>query len=90
MLEEYLRHNLFWEDVERFGKEDPQLSLLKGLPFVHPLNWWKHIDWQEPGILILTGGRQIGKSTSLKLLIQQTLKDNRFEKSAIFLTSALS
>lgn len=84
MLEEYRWHNLFWEDTGRYEREDPHLSLLAELTFVHPMDWWKQVDWKEPGILILTGGRQIGKSTSLKLLIKWALKERMFEKNSIF------
>ncbi|MBI5399296.1 ATP-binding protein [Candidatus Saganbacteria bacterium] len=84
MLEEYFSHNLFWEDMDRFTRDDPHLSLLNELLFVHPLDWWRQIDWQEPGIFILTGGRQIGKSTSLKLLVKQVVNDERIKRESIF------
>lgn len=84
MLDEFKIHNLFWEDTGKFAKEDPNLSVLTGLKFVHPLDWWRKIDWEKPGIFILTGGRQIGKSTSTKLLVRHVLDQNRFTPQAIF------
>lgn len=84
MLDEYRLHNLFWGGVERFKNEDPHLSLLKEMPLVYHSHWWEHIDWQEPGILILTGGRQIGKTTSTKLLIEKQLSEKRFQPKSVF------
>lgn len=84
MLDEYRIHNLFWEGLERFKNEDPHLSLLKEMVFVHRSQWWDQIDWQEPGILILTGGRQIGKTTSTKLLIEKSLSEKRFQPKSVF------
>lgn len=84
MIEEYLSHNRFWDDPSRFDELDPHLSLLKGLKFIHPFDWWKEIDWKEPGIYILTGGRQIGKSTSTKLLIKYLIEKKQFSPRNIF------
>ncbi|MBF0105302.1 MAG: ATP-binding protein [Deltaproteobacteria bacterium] len=84
MINEYHFHNAFWQDIKSFETTDPHLAELKNLHFVHPLNWWNGIDWSAPGIFILTGGRQIGKSTSTKLLIQDCLKKKRFQPSQIF------
>jgi predicted AAA+ superfamily ATPase len=84
MLDEFQRHNLFWDDLSRYENEDPHLSLLSTLPLVHPMNWWREIDWERPGIFILTGGRQIGKSTSTKLLIKELLLQKRFDRRSIF------
>lgn len=84
MIEEFMNHNLFWKDLELFKRQDPHLSFLKGLKFVHPLDWWREIDWSQPGIYLLTGGRQLGKTTSTKLLIDDSLKTNRFFPQNIF------
>lgn len=84
MIDEYKHHNLFWESLERFQNEDPNLSLLKEMVLVHQNHWWSSIDWQEPGILILTGGRQIGKTTSTKLLIKKTLVEKKCVPQSIF------
>jgi len=84
MLEEYRFHNLFKESIDRYKKEDPQLSALAEIPLVYPLHGLEKIDWQSAGIYILTGGRQIGKSTSTKRLILETLQSKKFLPSAIF------
>ena len=88
MIEEFHRHNLFQESLSAFQKHDPHLSYLSELHYVSPLDWWKSIDWKSPGILILTGGRQIGKSTSTKLLIKEVLKTNRVSADSIFFLPA--
>lgn len=77
-------HNIFKEDLEAFLVNDPHLSKLKHLIFVHPMDWWNGIDWSSPGIYILTGGRQIGKSTSLKLLIKNLLTEKKWDKKQIY------
>ncbi len=84
MLEQYARHNLFRESPAKFVREDPQLSSLKELAYVHPMDWWKGIAWNEPGIYLLTGGRQIGKTTSTKLLIKHALDKKLFSPQRIF------
>jgi uncharacterized protein len=58
--------------------------VLKGLRFVHPMDWWRGMDWGIPGIYLLTGGRQIGKSTSTKLLIKELLQKTVFLPQQIF------
>ncbi|MBF0493236.1 MAG: ATP-binding protein [Deltaproteobacteria bacterium] len=88
MIEEFRRHNLFVEGFGLFQKQDPHLSYLSELRYVSPLDWWKAIDWKSPGILILTGGRQIGKTTSTKLLIEAVLKAKRFSADSIFFLPA--
>lgn len=84
MQREYLSHNLFIEGLKRFEDNDPHLEKLKGLKFVYPMDWWKKIDWRLSGIFILTGGRQIGKSTSTKLLIKHALENKLFLPEQIF------
>lgn len=84
MLDEFKRHNLFLEDLELFKNNDPHLSLLKGLKYVYTSNWWNQIDWAVFGIYILTGGRQIGKSTSTKLLIEHIIGKKIFSPKQVF------
>ncbi len=84
MDERYLAHNLHWVDPGAFYVTDPHLIQLRDLRFVHPMDWWRDIDWTEPGIYILTGGRQIGKSTSTKLLIRHFLEENRITPKSMF------
>ncbi|MDO8493947.1 MAG: ATP-binding protein [Deltaproteobacteria bacterium] len=84
MFDEYLSHNLFSKGVERFLQGDPNLLSLQGIPFIHPMDWWQPLDWKIPGIYILTGGRQIGKTTSTKLLFKHLLTNRLFDPSELF------
>lgn len=84
MIEQFINHNLYKKSIEIFLKADPQIILLTDLAFVHPMDWWRALDWQRPGIYLLTGGRQIGKTTSLKLLIKEKLLKKAFPPERIF------
>ncbi len=84
MRDIFASHNLFLKNLDEFCAEDPHLATLKDLKFVHPLDWWRAIHWDIPGIYILTGGRQIGKSTSCKLLIKHLLEKKLFQPKHIF------
>ncbi len=88
MIQEFHRHNLFQESLATFQSQDPHLSYLSELQYVSDLDWWKAIDWEAPGILILTGGRQIGKTTSTKLLIEEVLKTKKIAAESIFFLPA--
>jgi predicted AAA+ superfamily ATPase len=84
MIEEYRFHNQFWNSLSGFSEMDPHLVQLKDLPYVHTLDWWRNLDLNEPGIYILTGGRQIGKSTSTKLLIKHILAERLLSPENLF------
>ncbi len=84
MLDEFNRHNLFHEGLEIYEAQDPHLAALRDLKFVHPIDWWREVRWDTPGIYLLTGGRQIGKSTSTKLMIRHLLEQRIFPSSRIF------
>lgn len=87
ILDEFKRHNLFLNGLEDFRNNDPHLSLLKGLKFIWKADWWKQMDLASPGIYILTGGRQIGKSTSAKFLIEHALSNDLFSRDSVFYLS---
>lgn len=77
MLESYAHHNRFNQGLAIFAKEDPHLSWLSRLKYQHSPNWWEGINLDTPGVYILTGGRQIGKSTSCKLWIKHCIKQKK-------------
>lgn len=83
MLAKYMNHNRFKEDLGSFSKADPHLRALSELKYQHSSDWWREIHFSVPGIYILTGGRQIGKSTSCKLLIKHCLEKGIFAPSQI-------
>ncbi len=74
MLPEYEIHNTFHSSLEDFALRDPHLSALSELTYQYSPKWWENLSMDVPGIYILTGGRQIGKSTSCKLLIKHVLE----------------
>ncbi len=84
MIEKYQNHNRFREDLDEFIQSDPHLYTLSLQKFKYEANWWRKLDFDIPGIYILTGGRQVGKSTSCKLLIKHCLLKNIFTPETIF------
>ena len=84
MKEDFAIHNLFWKNIDQFEKVDPQLSRLEGLPYLHKSILEDEIPILTPGIYILTGSRQVGKTTLLKLIIKNLLKKQKVEPSQIY------
>lgn len=78
MLSKFEFHNKFKQDLALFLREDPQLGSLARLKYQHSADWWSRLSLETPGIYILTGGRQVGKSTSCKLLIAHCLQKKIF------------
>ena len=83
LLTSYLIHNRFREGLKAFNDTDPHLLELSKLEYQHSSNWWKQLNLDTPGIYILTGGRQVGKSTSCKLLIKHCLEKNFFSSKEV-------
>lgn len=83
MLDRYGAHNQFHESTSKFAQDDPHLARLAQLRYQHVPRWWKNLNFHTPGIYILTGGRQVGKSTSCKLLIKQCLEIGLFSPNNI-------
>jgi predicted AAA+ superfamily ATPase len=73
ILEIYRSHNLHWESEQLFGERDPQLSQFNLQPLRYAYPCEREIPISEPGIYLLTGGRQLGKTTCLKKLIERAL-----------------
>ncbi len=84
MLEQYLNHNRFKESLSEFYRFDPQLHTLSQLKFQCDLDWWKQLQLDQAGIYLLTGGRQVGKSTSCKLLIKHCLQKKLLPAKQMF------
>jgi predicted AAA+ superfamily ATPase len=77
MKDEVLIHNLFRESPERFFREDPHLRRAALQPFSYVAPVIHSPEWMEPGILMITGGRQVGKTTCLKQFIAKVLREGR-------------
>ena len=79
MLKQYAIHNQFKQDLTTFQRQDPHLCSLAQLKYQYASCWWHDMQLTIPGIYILTGGRQIGKSTSCKQLIEYCIKQAYFK-----------
>jgi len=75
MKEEFQIHNLFRESPERFLKEDPHLRRAALQPFSYVSPLVETPEFLQPGILMVTGGRQVGKTTCLKQFIVKLLRE---------------
>ena len=78
MRDRFAVHNRFNGKISNFLEQDPHLLTLSQLTYQHSPDWWKNIPADAHGIYILTGGRQVGKSTSVKLWIAHCLKKKIF------------
>jgi len=84
MLDNFLIHNRFKKSLPDFLKNDPQLMTISKLRYQSHVHWWEALSLDTPGIYILTGGRQVGKSTSCKQLIASCLEQKKFAPKNIF------
>lgn len=82
-MKEFSVHNQFKQSLEAFQNNDPQLSKLQSLSIRYHAKWWHNMSVDNPGIYILTGGRQIGKSTSCKLLIEDWIKQGKVAPQSV-------
>ena len=71
------KQNPWWEDKEDFQVKKWEDMKVKWIP-----NWIKNISLSPFSLNFVFGPRQTGKTTGIKLLIQELLK--RFKKEAIF------
>lgn len=86
-FEKFSIHNQHWEGIARFADFDPHLRRLKGLPFVYESKLIDSFPYETPGVYVIGGGRQVGKSTFLKQSILSLLKKGIVPKENIlFLT----
>lgn len=76
-------HNLHHEDIQYFVQNDPQLRRLRNTPLVFRFPLIDELPDSTPGIYIVTGGRQVGKTTLLKLWMQHLLVERKLEASQI-------
>ena len=87
MLEELEIHNQFRESVARFNDHDPHLKRLKNLALVYHSPMLEEAVFDSPGIYLITGGRQIGKTTFLKQFILKLLTQKTTNPAAILFIS---
>jgi uncharacterized protein len=79
-----LRQNPWWDDPA-WQAGDPHLRLLEEQPMRLKADLLAGLDLRRPGIHVLRGPRQVGKSTDLKLLVARALAEGLRPRSVIYL-----
>lgn len=87
MFDELDIHNQFKESIARYLEYDPHLKRLKNLPLVYHSPLLREPRFHTPGVYLVTGGRQIGKTTFLKQLIADLLTQKKISPDAILFIS---
>jgi uncharacterized protein len=81
-----LRQNPWWGGDPAWQAADPHLRLLEAQPMRLEADLLAGLDLQRPGIHVLRGPRQVGKSTDLKLLVVRALAEGlRRPRSVVYL-----
>ena len=90
MFEEFALHNQFNESIERYRDFDPQLRRIHSAPLIYHSNLLNEPSFHAAGIYLITGGRQLGKTTFLKQFILKLLTTRHISPSnVLFLTAEL-
>ncbi len=82
-------HNSHWEGLEEFNNRDPHLKELVEQVYVYRYPLLEHLPVGKPGIYSITGGRQIGKTTILKLWMRDLLVMGVPPKQIVYFTGEL-
>lgn len=89
-LDKFVVHNQHWVSLEQFINFDPHLKKLKDLPYVYQPELLSKFPYHTPGIFVIGGGRQIGKTTFLKQSILKLVSEGKIPgESILFLTGEL-
>jgi predicted AAA+ superfamily ATPase len=83
--EDIFDQNPWWED-DSWQARDRHLVRLGGQPMRLPADLVDAIDLTDPGVHVVRGPRQVGKSTDLKLLVQRAVAEGRAARSVVYLT----
>jgi len=81
---EILRQNRWWTEPAWAGR-DPHLDRLERQPVRLSTEVVITLDLDTPGIHILRGPRQVGKSTDLKLLVRRAIDAGRDPRAIVYL-----
>ena len=82
--DQILAQNRWWTNRAWRG-EDPHLALLEAQPLRLAADFVTELDLRQPGIHVLRGPRQVGKSTDLKLLVERALAAGKPPRSIVYL-----
>jgi len=90
MFEDFLIHNQFKESIARYKSFDPHLRKIKDLPFKYRSSLIDAPEFHIPGVYLITGGRQVGKTTFIKQFILKLLTKGKCKpENILFLTGEL-
>ena len=90
MIEKFALHNQFQESYDRFINFDPHLKRIQNGPFIYRSSLLGVDTLLLAGIYLITGGRQVGKTTFLKQWIKQLLeKENTHPDDILFIPGEL-
>ncbi len=81
---ELIDFNPWWRDAA-WRTQDPHLLALDDQPVRLPADFVLDIDLVNPGVSVLRGPRQVGKSTDLKLLVDRALDEGWSNRAVIYL-----
>ncbi|MGO9760252.1 MAG: ATP-binding protein [Solirubrobacteraceae bacterium] len=79
-----LAQNPWWTSAS-WRESDPHLAQLRAQPVRLAWNFVADLDVRRPGIHILRGPRQVGKSTDLKLLVERALAGGVESRAVVYL-----
>ncbi len=82
--EQIFEQNPWWTSPD-WRTNDPHLRLLQSQPVRLTANFVEGLDLDRPGIHILRGPRQVGKSTDLKLLVDRALAAGAEPRTVVYL-----
>lgn len=82
--EQIVRYNRWWVQPA-WERDDPHLRRLARQPVQLPSPQVAQICLTRPGIHILRGPRQVGKSTGLKLIVRRALSDGYLPRQVSYL-----
>lgn len=85
----FSQHNRHLNNPEKFNELDPNLSYLSTQPYSYLFPLISNLPTKEPGIYMLGGGRQIGKTTLLKQWMKSLLEKGVDPETIRFLTGDL-
>lgn len=82
--DQILRQNPWWTNPG-WSATDPHLHRLADRPRRLPAGSIDNVDLEAPGISVLRGPRQVGKTTSLKLLVERAIAAGRVPRRIVYL-----
>jgi predicted AAA+ superfamily ATPase len=85
----FSNHNLHLSSIEDFAKLDPHLRLLTRQPLVFESKLLDSFMTLEAGVYIVSGGRQVGKTTLLKQWMLRLLQHKTLPENIAYITGEL-